>query len=544
MHYGIGIDTGGTYTDAVLYDFIAHRIVATVKVPTTRHDVSIAVSRAVEKLLGSGGTAPDGIGLLAVSTTLATNAIVEKKGARVGLIVIGTVRQFSLPVAETLFIKGGHTVIGNEDDPLDLEALVDSLGEIRNRVECYAVCAAMSMVNSTHELVAEKAVGMIDPGKPVFCSHRACDDAGMEARAATVSLHAALMPIMDHFIKGVERSMQAVGLHCPLAVISGNGRIVTREEALHKAAVTMASGPASAAWFSARHTHGDALVVDVGGTTTDVCMVRDSRPLLAAQGCRIKEWQTHIETVDMVTRGIGGDSLVICTPAKVVEVMERRVQPLAMTAGLEGMGSWMSYEPQQRYLVMAAGEDDHGDELIGFLLENGPVTPAELKGISNRTGIALEKHLEWLAYKNRITMIGFTPTDALHVLGMLDIGNREEALRGAEMLARLLVGDKVTPESLSRMVLAETRRKIERCIVEFATRRIWGEAAAVVADRTENDLVTVSYSLKVPIVALGAAARFFLPGVGERLGCEVIYPENFEVGSAVGAILAAGGGQS
>ncbi len=537
MKYGIGIDTGGTYTDAVLYDFTTQHIIATVKEPTTHHDVSIAVSAALKQLLSSAEVPAVEIELLAVSTTLATNAIVEKKGAQVGLIVIGAVKHFKLPVVANVFLKGGHTIIGQEDEPLDLEGLIDTLNQIKDQVDCYAVCAAMSMENPTHEQVAEKAVAMIDP-KPVFCSYRLCEDAGMEARAATVSLHATLMPVMEHFLTGVHESMTEIGLECPMVIISGNSQAVGMDTALKKAAVTLASGPASAACFSAQHTDDTALVVDVGGTTTDVCMVGSGKPILAEQGCKIKEWQTHIETVDMSTHGIGGDSMVICTPSQSLDILETRVQPLAMTPKSVPPDTWLDCDPLSRYLVMASGRDDTGDEILEFLLANGPTTPLMLKGKSGKTGIALEKHLEWLAYKNRITMVSFTPTDALHVQGKLDIGNRDHSLQGAERLAALTG---MSRKALCQKVLDMTAEKIEKCIIKYAARKTWGDAATAVASQPENELIAITFSLKIPIIAIGAAARYFLPSVARRLGTEVIYPDNYEVGSAIGAIITAGG---
>ena len=106
----------------------------------------------------------------------------------------------------------------------------------------------MSIKNPAHELVAEKAISMIDP-KPVFCSHRISELTGMEKRAATAALHAKLMPVMEEFITGVRQAMDILQLHCPVLVIGGNGYPINGDKATQEAGLTVASGPACTAQF-------------------------------------------------------------------------------------------------------------------------------------------------------------------------------------------------------------------------------------------------------------------------------------------------------
>ena len=211
--YCIGIDTGGTYTDAVLMDTVSRQVVAWRKERTTPHDLSIGVGRALAGLLQHSVT-PAEVTKLSVSTTLATNAVVEGRGARVGLFVLGYVRHFKLPVIANIFLKGGHTITGEEEQPLDIEGLIDTLPGLAAEVDSYAVCGAMSIKNPTHELVAQEAIRLIDP-KPVFCSHLVSTHPGMLERSATACLHAKLMPLMTDFLASIQRSMLAAGLDLP-----------------------------------------------------------------------------------------------------------------------------------------------------------------------------------------------------------------------------------------------------------------------------------------------------------------------------------------
>ncbi len=121
--------------------------------------------------------------------------MVEDKGARVGLFIIGFAKPFDLPVFSVKHIEGGRDHMGKEEKPLDVEALLDGVIDFKEQVEAYAVSSAMSIVNPAHELVAAKAIGLTDP-KPVFCSHQISDRAGVRERAAAAVLNASLMPVI------------------------------------------------------------------------------------------------------------------------------------------------------------------------------------------------------------------------------------------------------------------------------------------------------------------------------------------------------------
>ncbi len=533
MSYFIGIDTGGTYTDAVLVDTDANEVVRRVKKPTTHHDLSIGVGQALAALFRDG-IGPEKVAGLGVSTTLATNAIVENRGARVGLFVLGYVRHFKLPVVANVFLKGGHDIHGREEEPLDLENLVDTVQGLRKEVDSYAVCGSMSIKNPTHELVAEKAIAMIDP-KPVFCSHRVSDNPGMRARAATACLHAKLQPLMVAFLESVQRSMSKTGLECPVTIICGDGSGATLAEVADRAAITMASGPAATAGFGITAGRKDALVVDVGGTTTDVCMIQDGKPVLSEEGCRIGRWQTHVRAIDMYTGAGGGDSHIYCTETGRVKILPTRVQPLAVTKELTDPASWLAPGRDCSLVLPVDNLDPGEDPVLLYLGNNGPATFTTLAAQTGLEGMALEKHLERLQFLQKISVAGFTPTDALHVLGRLDIGTASAAETGADILARACG---LTVKTFCEQALAMTEGVIEQIILEYIGRAVWGEQKATpFLNNRDNELFSVQFQLKLPIIGIGAAARAFLPGVARQLGTEVIFPDLFETGNAIGAAL-------
>ena len=534
--YCIGIDTGGTYTDAVLMDSASGQVVAWQKERTTPHDLSIGVGKALAGLLRQAAS-PTAVTRLSVSTTLATNAVVEGRGARVGLFVLGYVRHFKLPVVANIFLKGGHTITGEEEQPLDIESLIDTLPGLAGEVDSYAVCGAMSIKNPTHELVAQEAIRLIDP-KPVFCSHLVSSHPGMLERSATACLHAKLAPLMTDFLASIQRSMQAAGLACPVTIICGNGKGEHLDRIAEQSAVTMASGPAATARFGAAGGLDTALVVDVGGTTTDVCLIKDGKPLLNREGCTIGEWRTHVEAVDMYTSGAGGDSHVLCRSDGHISLKHSRVQPLAMTPNLPDPRNWLNSGVDCQLALPATGLDRavvEADPILRFLAQRGPTPPSIIAEQTGVGGVILEKRLERLMFLQQIVLVGFTPTDALHALGLLEIGDSSASRKGAAVLAGEMG---IGADEFCRRVVAETEAAIETIVLTYLGRSIWsGQQSAPFLNRRDNELFSVHFSLKLPIIGIGAAARCFLPGVAKRLGTTVVFPEHCEVGNAIGAAL-------
>ncbi len=534
--YIIGIDTGGTYTDAVLLEKKSGKIIAVAKRPTSHYQLAKGTGEVLSDLFMQNAIAPEQIDMVVVSSTLATNSVVENKGARVAVIVIGFVKHFKLPVKAVIFVKGGHTIQGNEEEPLDVDYLVQIVNGLKAEVDAYGVCSAMSMKNSTHELVAEKAISMIDP-KPVFCSHRISDLVGMEERAATAGLHAKLMPVMQEFIGGVQEAMADQHLDCQLLVVSGNGKAIAAEKVIKEAGLTVASGPACTAHFGASKSDSDCLVIDVGGTTTDIAMIEAGHPLLAPDGCQIGRWKTHVEAIDMHTGGIGGDSYVHIDKKGRLTIGPARVTPLAMAPNMPPVSEWLGTENSSKLIVLRpeARDEVPDNELTRLLREKSQLTPATIRKHTGLGGIPLDVQLEHLARKQQIFECGFTPTDALHTLGIIDIGDRDVAKAGAELLGEAL---NMSGEEFSQLVVQSTGELIENLIIEYVTQRYWQNSLTnFISTRNDHPVLGVDFSIKLPLIGIGAAARYFLPEVAKNLRTTVSFPTHCEVGNAIGAAI-------
>jgi N-methylhydantoinase A/oxoprolinase/acetone carboxylase beta subunit len=537
--YGIGVDTGGTFTDAVLLDLKDHKVLKSSKHPTTHHRLLDGIFAAMTDVLSDVDYQK--IKKIAFSTTLATNAVVENRGAGVGLLIIGHMKSIDLPVVSVRYIDGGHDHMGREVKPLELEKLVDAITEVKGHVDTYVVAAAMSIENPIHEQVAAKAIELAD-NCPVFCSHQVSQKPGIAQRAATAVMHARLMPVIKEFVTNVQHLPDTQSPMAKMQMIRGDASSMDLDKAVFQAANTVASGPAAtAAYGAAAVPSGRVLVVDVGGTTTDMALVENGQPHIATDGGLIGGLQTHIDTVDTDTVGIGGDSLVKINRFGKIELGPGRVHPLATVDQIPDPARWLGQENRSR-CIMAQDSDTascpQGIPILTYLKEYGPACPQKIAEAIGFSELNLDRRLEDLNFKGQIKEIGFTPTDALCALGKIRLGNPERSLLGAKILAEI---QSKPVEEFCREVLLITHKKISHAIVDYLFRKQAGRRVDNSLYKKDNSLFNVSFKLNIPIVGIGAAAEHLLPQVAQTLQTEVIFPADYQVGNAVGAIKIAAG---
>jgi len=541
--YGIGIDTGGTYTDAVLFDLLEHQVISVSKRPTIHHCLELSIVQALDDIFPVGKA--EAVRKIAVSTTLATNAIAEGRMSRVGLIVIGRVKPFDAPVVSVRYVEGGHDHLGKEVTPLNVEQIVDAVDGFKGHVDAYAIAASLSIENQTHEQVAAKAIELVDR-KPVVCSSGVSSKAGIRERASTAVLHAGLMPVIQGFVKQVNQLKKDRFLTSDIRIIRGDATADNLTQAVSRAANTVASGPAATAYFGAKSTAARlAMVVDVGGTTTDITFIKNGKPVVSNEGSVIDRWQTHINAVDIHTVGVGGDSLVRLNRSGQLTLGPLRVQPLAMAQGIPDPAIWIGEENRSRWIISVNSKQpvqtDALDPIIAHLLREGGATPADLIVHLGMSDFGLDRRLEDLAFKNHVSAVGFTPTDALHVLGKSQIGDTAASIAGARILADLR-GE--TIEAFSKAVLEMTHQKIADAILKYAFTKQTGKPMEAFSTVNQGvPLFSCSFKLEVPIVGIGAAARHLLPEVADRLHTRAVFPPHFEVGNALGAIMIALNGE-
>lgn len=564
----LGIDTGGTYTDAVL---VADNetVVNSAKALTTRRDLCIGIKEAVATVFIEQRVGPDEVDLVALSTTMATNAIVEGQGSPVCLLLVGydpeLIEQYGfereLATHDVVYLDGGHDVLGDEARPLDEAAARDAILTRMGKVEAFAVSSYFGVRNPTHELrvreLIEELAETSDIRLPVTCGHELTSRLNSVRRATTAALNARLIPLLQDLITSVRRTLDTMGISAPLMVVKGDGSLVRSEWALRRPIETILSGPAASV-VGAWHLAGsqDVWVVDMGGTTTDIAGLRGGRPQLNPDGARIGRWQTMVEAADVHTVGLGGDSEVRVTGSGSVAIGPRRVVPLCMLAS-----EHPAVAREMELQAAAPGDDDRlgrfviqnrqpGRELTDderrllTLLRDGP-QPLRRLVEALRHGRLVERQIERLEREWLILRAGFTPTDALHCLGRFRRWDSRASRLGAELLAARV---NLTPEELCERVVAAVSNKASTEVVTKALRDEgvsprWEEDPAAAAllgwalERDRNRELVCQLTLNRPIVAIGAPVEAYFPLVAEQLHTEVIIPHHAAVANAIGAVV-------
>ncbi|MDP1577924.1 MAG: hydantoinase/oxoprolinase N-terminal domain-containing protein, partial [Cypionkella sp.] len=234
MAHFLGVDTGGTYTDAVIVDEAADLVIGKAKSLTTRADLALGIGRAVDAALAQSGVAAKDVALVSLSTTLATNALVEGQGGRVALIFVGfdegDLERGGLIEAlkgdPVVKIAGGHSHAGTEVAALDLAALEVLLRELGPQVMGFAVAARFATRNPAHEIAIRNLIRAVT-GCPVTCSHELSAQLNGPKRALTAVLNARLIGMIDRLVAACERHLASIGITAPLMVVRGDGALIS-----------------------------------------------------------------------------------------------------------------------------------------------------------------------------------------------------------------------------------------------------------------------------------------------------------------------------
>jgi N-methylhydantoinase A/oxoprolinase/acetone carboxylase beta subunit len=570
MAYFLGVDTGGTYTDAVIVDEAADRVIGSAKSLTTRGDLAEGIGRAVDAALARAGVAAAEVALVSLSTTLATNALVEGQGGRVALIFIGfdagDLERGGLiealrgdPVVQ---VAGGHTHAGTEAAPLDLGALEAQVAGLADEVMGFAVAARFATRNAAHEVAVRDMIRQVT-GRPVTCSHELSAQLNGPKRALTAVLNARLIGMIDRLVAACERHLAAVGIVAPLMVVRGDGALISAAMVRERPIETILSGPA-ASIVGARWLTGatDALVSDIGGTTTDVALLRGGLPEIDPQGARVGGFRTMVEAVAMRTTGLGGDSEVHLITEGLdggLRLGPRRLMPVSLIAVDHGP---MVHAALDRALsVDAVGEFD-GRFVVPMSGQTGGLSAREQAVLARITAPmpmaqALASRLEAAALQRLVArglvmIAGVTPSDASHVLGRLDAWDGAAAEKAVRLMARRRNGSgerfAVDAVTLAGQIVDQLTAQTVDCLLEAA----FGEDAGFAGQGPEGlarhaltkagldrhrGVVEVSVGLAVPVIGLGASAPFYYGAVGARLGCKMILPEHAGVANAIGAVV-------
>ncbi|WMW24968.1 hydantoinase/oxoprolinase family protein [Methanolobus sediminis] len=544
MHFGLGIDAGGTYTDAVLIRGSDGAIVDSKKAFTTYPDLQAGIKNVLDSL---DQELLKNVNLVSVSTTLSTNSLLEGTGTSVALIIIGEKpAQTEFPAEFIICVKGGHDTRGDEACELDMAAVESFVQSTRMKVSAYAVSGYFGARNPEHEVQVKELI-MKMTGMPVVCGHELSQELGAYERAVTAVLNAQLMPITYQFVNSVVKDVRGRGIDARLLMLKCDGSVYNIEDALEKPIETIFSGPAAsllgASYLSKMDT---CAVIDIGGTSTDVSMLRDGVPEISSSGAIVGGWKTRVRAMKMETSATGGDSHIWVQDTQ-VHAGPRRVLPLCVASTMYpdflNKLKRSRVVPRNRmdenlqptkFFVRTAYEasDLNADETeVLSMIGSEPVSVTDITSDlrKNIPGGVLDS----LTRKRLVQGIGFTPTDALHVLGIYTKWDVQASEIGAANLARYTTKGKYDFCTLVRELVAKNMA------ADLMSYILPHHPVGMIADLL-NDKYPAKFKVEIPVVLLGGPSRAYESELSSMIDAEVIVPEFSDVGNAVGALAGKG----
>ncbi|MDD8015209.1 MAG: hydantoinase/oxoprolinase family protein [Acidobacteriota bacterium] len=307
----IGLDVGGTYTDAVLLD--GGRVVMKNKAPTDDSRLLNSLINALDPLLENAGK--ENLERIVLSTTLITNLIATEGMDRAALVIIpGPGLQpdaFDYRVEDIFLLSGAVDYLGREIEPLNEKEIRTCAAEIGGRgIRDAAVVGKFSQRNNAHE---RRVAGILEeevPGVRVVLGHRVTGRLNFPRRVYTSLLTLATRDKFRGFYSGILDLLEKKGITAPLYILKADGGTLAFELAAEKPVETILSGPAAGVLGAlALHPPGTtSVVVDIGGTTTDLSLILSGKPLLASSGARIGGRLTHVRSFAAGSTAVGGDS--------------------------------------------------------------------------------------------------------------------------------------------------------------------------------------------------------------------------------------------
>ncbi len=556
MSIVLGIDTGGTFTDGVVINLDTKEILASTKSSTTHQDLMIGIHNTINQLPQSWLEQVD---YLALSTTLATNAIVESRGCRVGLLLLGFSPKAELPQCEYRILHGKHNIRGEETEPLDLEEIKEEIESLRDKVDAVAVSGIFSIRNDAHEKTVKEMVRKILKC-PVVAAHELSSVIGMQERTVTAVLNARLLYIIDELLNAVRTVLDEKKLDIPIMVVKGDGSLMNESVARERPIETILSGPAASiigATFLSDVREG--IVLDMGGTTTDIAILRQGLPRLDENGAKVGGWHTRVSAVEATTFGLGGDShicyddttrewrigprrswpvSVICRqyPHYLDELKQISLSPVGLLGHEAVEGYLLLHHPsphtelteEQRKVIEIVKEAPHTLVEISRCLETNP----------NFLSI------EPLVDHGILGTVGFTPTDLLHFAGECEIGSQEAGTLAAHLVAQTHhfqlselteTLKQAMTEQMYRVILDSMWTYEKKDLNPFAKETVMEYFLENSFGKKQGPLVSTDISLSLPVVGIGAPTEFWLPAACEKLHTDAIFPSHHGVANAVGA---------
>ena len=569
MKIGIGIDTGGTYTDAIVYDFETKAVLGSAKALTTKEDLSVGILEALDKL------PPEYLplaGVVSLSTTLATNACVENKGGKAKLIFFGGDSElidqyggaYGLPQSADINIQRGNVKFtGEADRGPDWDLFASSLDDSYHHLDGIGIIEINSMKNNAASEKTAKKLVQERFNIPVVCGHELFSELNSLRRGASTLLNASLFPIIVNFLNSIKLAMKKRNMHAEIVIVRSDGSLMNEDFANLHPVETLLCGPASSVLGSSWLTDGkNNIVVDMGGTTTDIALVKDGYPVKVPCGVSIGKWKTFVDGIYIKTFGLGGDSAIhyhdkkphleeyriipLCVAAQRYPVIKKNFKKLTSMALLH---TKFLYEHFMLVRDIADASQYTNEEIaICKALADGPLIYSDVAEAAGTDIYNL--HIARLVKENIIQAIGLTPTDIMHIKCDFSGFDAEASFLGAQFVAK---NTEMTVEELCDFVYTEIKRKMYLNIVKVMleneqplymkngidepVERFINESFYAAYYGRKSDLITVNFTTNYVLQGIGAPIHIFLEDVAKLLGTTAAIPKYHEVANALGAVV-------
>ena len=576
---GIGIDTGGTCTDAVIYDLQAKRILAAGKTLTTKPNLEIGIARVLDSLPKELLEQADNI---ALSTTLATNACVENKGCRAKLLIIGTDPSIIMRLKEVLAGYGirdlsqlivldakAENMFSEPYDP-DWEKLRQRAPELFSECDCVGIVQTFPGSNGGRFELTALRILQEELTIPLTIAYDICKETDFLKVCASTLLNARLIPLIEEFIQAVHHVMETLHLDIPLMIVRSDGTLMSEEMTRTRPVETLLCGPAASVIGGGELSQeADCLILDMGGTTTDIAMVRRGEPVRAVEGIMIGQYKTSIKGVNARAISLGGDTAVrFCDKALYLDTI--RIIPISILAAaydtvlpaLEELNRREHPHTRMIHEFYVLQKDIAGkpgytkvEHRICEILKNGPRITMDLVG---QLGADLY-HMDTtrLEQEGIIMKSGMTPTDMMVLKGDLSLYDDTAARLMLTYVAMNIEKDlDQIPDMVYEMVIQKMYKSIGAYILYqqypgrndyfapthteelldayYEQARIRYNDGYAAADKA-YDVATMNLKTCLPLVGIGAPVHVFLPEVAKLFGTRAVLSAYSHVANALGA---------
>lgn len=567
----IGIDTGGTYTDAAIVDTDGPQVLAKAKALTTRADLTRGIGAALDalphELLAQAKH-------VALSTTLATNACVEGKGGRAKLIIVGTTDEvlhrvdaqetFGIPYDDVLTLPFVGTYDGRGVEIPDWDAIYHQSPAFFDEADSFGVASLYALNNGG--VVERSAAEYLERtfGKPVVQAVDVASDPNVIERGATAMLNARLVPVIGDFLDAISVAFADRGLSVPVSIVRSDGSLMSEELARNRPVETILSGPAaSVAGAQALAGEPESLIVDIGGTTSDLAIVHGNRAN-RTNGIAIGGWKTQVPGVFVDTIALGGDTVVRYTKASKLELGTRKATPLCIAAS-----RWPQVKDSLRryldrscvdfyaryellYLMRDPGDMSRFADAERALIESLRAGPVSLfDGCADIVGLRLNR----LEDEGIVMRCGMTPTDAMHLKGDFGDFDTEASRLGAQCLLKSYKDKDAAqdPDQIAALAdeiydLAEYRL-FNQVVGAYCQDQFWPGKPSLLDDQMKTVMrrmwesrkdenrapFSISAASEATFIGVGAPTGVFLGEVARVLQAPCAVPEHAGVANAVGA---------